>query len=355
MRCSQHPLSANERCTTQILIERIDERHLPAPLAIFAILAANHARTTSSAVVGRQLSGTRVAAVLIVFRIDNRRRRRQLWLIVIGAQLIALNSAAAHQVAQLVIVNLNGHNGGAEHEAFVGLVNGSTAASIGCRQLSGRALYAVLGPRIGDIVESGRAAGATRTQGALDATHVLGVDVRTWRGCRGGRCCCRWCGWSRWRQCGLRPRCGSIIIRIAGRWRQSRLIDMRVVRRWWWTLRLVGHVVGGCVRRRWWLLHRWLWSIRRRIVEVGGVIACLELLLLQDFALGRATDLTGALASKQICHLGVFWRRLAESEKGNSLYSSCNYLLKQVKLSRLTMQEPGHSSRGSGLGVWGNT
>lgn len=39
----QHPLSADERPAAQVLVERVDERHLPAPLSWEGVLAAHDA------------------------------------------------------------------------------------------------------------------------------------------------------------------------------------------------------------------------------------------------------------------------------------------------------------------------
>lgn len=38
----QHPLSANESSTAEVLVQRINQRHLPAPLPILAVFATHH-------------------------------------------------------------------------------------------------------------------------------------------------------------------------------------------------------------------------------------------------------------------------------------------------------------------------
>lgn len=140
-----------------------------------------------------------------------------------------------------------------------------------------------------------------------------------WTGCGGGggsACgcgrCCGWCWWC------CTSRRGSIVIRIVV---QTRLVGIgmrcQVCRWWWrWCTCLIGHVRCGCIRwLRWSNLLLLLWCIWRRrchgwIIEVGGIVACLELLFLQDFALGRTADLARALAPEQLSHFGVFCRGL---------------------------------------------
>lgn len=39
----EHPLSADERSAAQVLVERVDERHLPAPLSREGVLASHDA------------------------------------------------------------------------------------------------------------------------------------------------------------------------------------------------------------------------------------------------------------------------------------------------------------------------
>jgi len=157
MCCSQDPLGANEGGTTEILVQGVDQCHLPAPLAVLSVLSSDHTSSTSAAVIAG--IGIVDSATAIVIRIDD--SCLLLGLLLIGSQLIALHSAGIHQIAQLIVVDLDGHNGGAEHQTLVGFVEVAAAAGIGHGQLSRGALHAVLGTGIGDQGESRRAAGAS--------------------------------------------------------------------------------------------------------------------------------------------------------------------------------------------------
>lgn len=53
MRGGEHPLRPDERGPAQVLVERVDERHLPAPLAALAVLAAHHAAQAPGGLPGR--------------------------------------------------------------------------------------------------------------------------------------------------------------------------------------------------------------------------------------------------------------------------------------------------------------
>jgi len=44
MRRGQHPLGADQGAAAQVLVQRIDQRHLPTPFGRVGVLAANHPR-----------------------------------------------------------------------------------------------------------------------------------------------------------------------------------------------------------------------------------------------------------------------------------------------------------------------
>lgn len=42
MRCRQHPLGADQRAAAQVLVQRVDERHLPTPFGRVRVFSADH-------------------------------------------------------------------------------------------------------------------------------------------------------------------------------------------------------------------------------------------------------------------------------------------------------------------------
>lgn len=42
MSCGQHPLGADQGTAAQVLVQRVDQRHLPTPFGRVRILAAYH-------------------------------------------------------------------------------------------------------------------------------------------------------------------------------------------------------------------------------------------------------------------------------------------------------------------------
>lgn len=60
MRGRQHPLGADQRATAKVLVERIDQRHLPTPFGRVRVFATDHPRRPRP---GRSFDAAHVFAV----------------------------------------------------------------------------------------------------------------------------------------------------------------------------------------------------------------------------------------------------------------------------------------------------
>lgn len=60
VRGRQHPLGADQRAAAQVLVQRVDERHLPAPFGRVRVFAADHSGRPRP---GRSLYAAHVFAV----------------------------------------------------------------------------------------------------------------------------------------------------------------------------------------------------------------------------------------------------------------------------------------------------
>lgn len=136
MRCRQHPLCPDKSCSAQILIHRVDQRHLPAPFAIFTILSTNN---PSLPVDSLQLSAGNIFTEHVMrallwlndhqrfgFR-NNVRFDRLHFGQLVGFLIVCSisrwnNSCERRQVAQDVIVNLNRNQWTAQDQTVARLV-----------------------------------------------------------------------------------------------------------------------------------------------------------------------------------------------------------------------------------------
>jgi len=230
MGCREDPLGSDESCSTKVLIEGVDQSHLPAPLPILAILSAHHASPSPPTEIG--LESMERSLLLIVLWINQFRLVHGLLVIVIGAELVALQTARFDKVTQFIVVNLDGHNGGSEDQSLIRFVE-VTGVAGGGGDLASCSLYSVLGTGIGDQRKS-LGLGSSCSQSSLDSANVLGVDM--WprsRSCcgRGGWCRLRLWWKSRWSR-------NWIVIPVIGR-RRRWLVGILMMRRhlwWWWSL-----------------------------------------------------------------------------------------------------------------------